>query len=379
MYLYQKQRRYFAQVTGGLEELAIDELKELGGYGFQPSYRGVFFCAESKNLYKIVYKSRIITRVLAPLVQFKISDDKTLYGKAKSIRWSDFLNQSRSFRIFANIAHSEIKHSQYAAQVLKDAIVDQLREKTGERPSVDLKSPDVVINLYIHNNKATISLDLSGESLHKRKYRKINTIAPMQETLAAAIVRAAKWDGETPLYDPMCGSGTILCEALMHYCKIPAAHYKDKFGFMYLPEYHEEDWLFVKKLADDQIRELPQNLVFGSDSSPEAIKAAGENLNTFYQGISVNLKVSPFQNLKNLSNYTIMTNPPYGYRMGNESELQLTYKIFGDFLKNECKNSLAYVYCGNRELIKFIGLRTSFKMPMKNGDLDGRLLKFELY
>lgn len=379
MYLYQKQRRYFAQVTGGLEELAIEEIKELGGYGFQSAYRGVYFCAESKNLYKIIYNSRIITRVLAPLTQFKAFDDKALYGKAKSINWTDFLNKDRSFRIYANVAHSNIKHSQYASQVLKDAIVDQLRDKTGDRPNVDLKNPDVIINLYIHNNKATISLDLSGESLHKRKYRKISTKAPMQETLAAAIIRASKWNGETRLYDPMCGSGTLLCEALMHYCRIPAAYYKDKFGFMFLPEFNQDDWLNIKELSDSEIRELPEGLIAGSDSSTAAIKAAGENLSTFHQGIYVGLKVSLFQTIKELEDYTIVTNPPYGIRLGHEDELKITYKKFGDFLKNKCKGSNTFIYCGNRELIKSIGLKTSFKTPMKNGDLDGRLVKFELY
>jgi len=379
MYLYQKKRRYFAQVTGGLEDLALEEIKELGGYGLEIAHRGVHFSAEIKNLYKIIYKTRIATRILAPLEQFFAHDDKRLYGKAKSINWSDFLTTDTTFRIYSNVAHSKINHSNYAGQVLKDAIVDQFRQKEGKRPSVDKADPDVSINLYIHSDKATISLDLSGESLHKRKYRKISTKAPMQETLAAAIIRATKWNGETPLYDPMCGSGTLLSEALMHYCKIPPAFYRSKFGFMFLPEYKEEEWLFVKNLADEQIRELPPNLIFGSDSNPAVIKASGENLNTFDQGVAVNLKVALFQTLKNLENVTIVTNPPYGYRLGKESELQHTYKRFGDFLKNECKDSNAFIYCGNRELIKHIGLRTSFKMPMKNGDLDGRLLKFEMY
>ncbi len=379
MYLYQKKKRYFAQVTGGLEDLAIQEVKELGGYGCETAYRGIYFSCEMKNLYKIVYRSRILTRVLAPLVQFRALDDKQLYGNAKSIKWNDIFSLQKSFKIYANTSHSKLRHSTYAAQVLKDAIADQFREKTGQRPSVDKDNPDVVINLYIHSDKATISLDLSGESLHKRKYRKTSTKAPMQETLAAAIIRASQWQGETPLYDPMCGSGTLLSEALMHYCRVPAAYFKDKFGFYHLPDFDEKDWLFVKQLADEKIRELPQGLIAGSDSDAEAIKAAGENLSTFEEGVKVGLKISSFENLPVMNNYTIITNPPYGVRMGREKELQELYTKFGDFLKNSCKNSTAYVYCGNRELIKYIGLRTSFKMPMKNGDLDGRLIKLDIY
>ena len=379
MYLYQKSRRYFAQVTGGLEQLALAELKELGAYGFKEDYRGVYFCAEQKNLYKINYKSRIITRILAPLIQFRAHDEKQLYGNTKSINWSDFLTLDRTFRIYANISHSEIKHTQYASQVVKDAIVDQIRDKTGNRPNVDLKNPDVIINLYIHNNKATISLDVSGESLHKRKYRKVSTKAPMQETLAAAIIRTSEWDGETRFYDPMCGSGTLLCEALMHYCRIPAAYHKEKFGFMFLPEYDAHEWDNVKNLADSEIRELPEGLIAGSDSSPVAIKASGANLSTFDQGINVNLKIALFQTIKELEDYTIVTNPPYGIRLGREEELKSTYKRFGDFLKNKCNGSNAYIFCGNRELIKSIGLKSSFKIPMKSGDLDGRLVKIELF
>ncbi len=379
MYQYKKTKRYFAQVTGGLEKLAMAELKELGAFGCEIAHRGVYFSSEIKNLYKIVYRSRIVTRVLAPLAQFKAYDDKELYGRSKKINWQDFLTNERTFKIYANVAHSKIRHSKYAAQVLKDSIVDQLRDKTGSRPSVDRKNPDVSINLYIHSNKVTISLDLSGESLHKRKYRKIGLQAPMQETLAAAVVRASGWTGATPLHDPFCGSGTLLCEALMSYCKIPAAYFKEKFGFFYLPEYNEKEWQSVKKLADEKIRDLPRNLVSGTDSSPAAIKASGENLSTFDDGININLRITTFQQLPNMEKYTILTNPPYGKRLGDEKKLQMTYQRFGDFLKNKCTGSTAYVYCGNRELIKHIGLRTSFKMPMKNGDLDGRLIKLELY
>ena len=379
MYLYQKTRRYFAQVAGGLEELAIAELKELGAYGFKEGYRGVYFCAEHKTLYKIIYKTRIVTRVLAPLIQFRAFDEKELYGKTKSINWSDFLNKDRSFRIFTNIAHSQIKHSQYASQVVKDGIVDQLRDKTGSRPNVDLKNPDLIINIYIHNNKVTISLDVSGESLHKRKYRKATTKAPMQETLAAAIIRASEWNGDTSLYDPMCGSATLLCEALMHYCNIPAAYYKEKFGFMFMPEYAKTEWEKVKELADEAIQALPEGMIRGSDISEVAIKVAGINLDSFHDGIMVGLSVKDFKRIKCLDNHTILTNPPHGIRLGKEVELKNTYKQFGDFLKNNCKNSNAFIYCGNRELIKSIGLKTSFKIPMKSGNLDGRLCKYELY
>ncbi len=379
MYLYQKTRRYFAQVTGGFEELAQSEIKELGGFGTEIGHRGIYFNAEKQNLYNINYQSRIISRVLAPLIQFRSHDDKQLYGKIASVKWTDFLNNDKTFAVTANSSHSKISHSKYAALIVKDAIVDQFREKTGERPNIDTKSPDVLINLYIHNNKGTLSIDISGDSLHKRGYRKLSTDAPMQETLAAAIIRLSGWNGETPLYDPMCGSGTLLCEALMHYCKIPSAYYKNHFGFMNLPDFDEQAWTTVIKKAEGNIRDLPENLIIGSDVLPDAIKAAGRNISTFDDGNNIKLSIKDFQSIKNLENYTIITNPPYGIRMGKEHELKNLYQQFGDFLKQKCKNSNAYVYCGNRELIKSVGLKTTFKKPLKNGDLDGRLVKYEVY
>ncbi len=214
-FLYQKTGRYFAQIADGLEELGADELSELGASEISPIYRGIYFQAGSAVLYGINYRSRLITRVLAPLITFDCHSAKYLQKTAMSIRWQDIFPLEKTFAVFATVSHSTIRHSQYAALCLKDAIVDTFREHCGKRPNVKTPDPDLWINLHIEKNRATISIDTSGGSLHRRGYRSQSVDAPIQETVAAAILRLSGWDGSSPLYDPMCGSGTLVCEALM--------------------------------------------------------------------------------------------------------------------------------------------------------------------
>ena len=222
-FVYQHSERYFAQVAGGMEEMAADELCRLGAEEPSLAYRGLYFNAGKAALYRINYQSRLINRVLAPLFIFKCHSAKYLYIQASKISWPALFTPENTFAVFASVSHSHIRHSKYAAQKLKDAIVDTFRRQTGKRPDVERHTPDVWINLYIINNRATISLDTSGGSLHRRGYRVKSVEAPMQETFAAAILLLSEWTGDTPLHDPMCGSGTLLAEALMICSQTPAA------------------------------------------------------------------------------------------------------------------------------------------------------------
>ena len=197
IYLYQKHNQFFAQHASVAEEIAAKELEELGAHDIQQSYLGYFFKGDNDTLLKIVYCTRILTRILAPLIHFKCHSEKYLYKTAKQINWSDFLNTNKTFSINTNVSDSNIKNSQYATQILKDAIVDQFKNKFNARPNIDIKFPDLHLNLYIHENYARISIDLGGSSLHKRNYRKYSTTAPMQETLAATIIRLSNWDKVT--------------------------------------------------------------------------------------------------------------------------------------------------------------------------------------
>ncbi len=379
MFEYQKTGRFFAQAARNSEKFAARELKEFGAKNINTTYRGVWFKTDLEHIYRINYRSRLISRVLAPIYSFNCPDTTALKLSASKIEWDKLLSLTNTFAVFSNVSHSTITHSQYASLLLKDAIVDYFRKKTGERPNIDRENPDLWINLYIENNKASISVDTSGGSLHKRGYRIHTVKAPMQETLAATIIRLSEWNGKTPLLDPMCGSGTLLAEALLHYCRIPSAFQKDKFGFEMLPDFNREKWNKIKAEGKRLQRDLPENLIFGRDINQKSVFTSKANLRSLPQGSKVNVKQADFRELSGFENGTIICNPPYGIRMGDSKQSAKLYKDFGDFLKQKCKNSTVWIYFGDRTLIKELGLKPSAKIPLKNGNLDGRLVKIEVY
>ena len=378
-YLYQKTDQYFGQLASGAEACGEDELKELGATHIKPGYLGCYFCADQRTVYSLVYRTRIFSRILAPLIVFDCHSDKYLYKTAQQIDWSGFLTLTKTFAITSNVAKSNIRNSQYAGQILKDAIVDQFREKTGERPSVDTRNPDLQLNLYIHENKARISVDLGGGSLHKRGYRTESVSAPMQETLAAAIIRLTGWNGERPIYDPFCGSGTLLCEAFMKAGNLPAARLRNTFGFLRLPDFDAAVWNQVKTRANAESRIVPEERIAGSDISAEAIQAVRANRKALPGGEVIKVRRADFRVLEGFSNTTIVTNPPYGIRLGDTEGVAQLLKEFGDFLKQKCTGSAAYIYYGDQTLVKKLGLKPEWKQPLRAGGLDGMLCKYELY
>jgi putative N6-adenine-specific DNA methylase len=379
MFEYQKDNRFFAQVTGKMEELCEQELIELGAINTKIAYRGIYFEADTATVYKINYTSRLISRVLAPLVTFYCDNPNILLKTAEAISWEDLFPVNKTFAISASVSNSKITNSLYASLRLKDGIADYFRAKFGKRPDVDTGSPDIRFNLHIEKDRAVISLDTSGESLHKRGYRLLAGEAPMQETLAAAIVRLSKWDGERPLLDCMCGSGTIAAEALMHYCRIPAQILRSKFGFFNMPEFDPKVWEKMKEGYDKEIRPLPKGIIYGSDRSAEAIKVAQANLSRlpFYK--SVDLSCKSFQQIAQFENGILITNPPYGIRLGKMTEVQELYKELGDFIKQKCTGTSAFIYTGEPTLRKHIGLKTTKRIPLANGKLEGVLLQIDSY
>ncbi len=379
VYQYQRDGRYFGQIADSLKEAGAKELVELGAEDVRPDFSGIHFRADKSTLYRINYLTRLLSRCLAPLISIACHDTDTLYQKTKEIEWEDFFTQNNTFAVSGNVSDSAISHSKYAALRLKDAVVDYFREKTGQRPNVSVRNPDILLNLHIRNDKAVISLDTSGGALHRRGYREETVSAPMQETVAAAIIRFSQWDGSVPLYDPLCGSGTLLCEALMRYSNIPAGIFRKRYGFEFLPDFDGTVWKREKKEADGHIRQLPKGLIAGSDVSAEAVSAARTNLMGLHFGNNVSVEEADFRKLPALEGHVIVTNPPYGIRMGRDENLEIFYKNLGDFLKQKCKGSAAFVYFGERKYIKKIGLKASWKKPIKAGGLDGRLVKYEIY
>ena len=376
---YQKNNVYFAQIADGLETLGCAELAELGAVNLRPIRRGIYFQADPAAVYRINYCTRLCTRVLAPIKSFACPDAAAIYRAARSIDWTRFFILDQTFAVFASTAGSTVPHSQFAGLKLKDAVADQFRERFGRRPDVDPRGPDLWINLHVEKDKGTISVDTSGGSLHRRGYRIRSGDAPMQETVAAAMVRLSGWDGRMPLADPMCGSGTLIIEAAMAYCHIPAGHLRNGFGFQRLPDFDPMLWTTVKAEADSQMRKLPDRLLYASDLDPLAVSAIRANCKMFPSLRKINALRMDFSLINGLENQIILCNPPYGIRMHGQDNLDDFYRQLGDFLKQRCKGSEAYIYFGNREMIKRIGLKPAWKKPLNNGGLDGRLVKYELY
>lgn len=378
-FAYQQHQGYFAQVAENLESEAVAELAGLGATRLNPVRRGLYFTAEPDALYRIVYQTRLCSRVLAPLIHFDCHSPNYLYKTAQQLPWEQLLGPDESFMINARVSASRISHSQYAALKLKDAIADWFNERHGRRPSVDKQQPDLVFDLYVHDNQAVISLDLAGGSLHRRGYRRETVVAPMPETLAAALVDFSGWDGERRLVDPFCGSGTLLAEALIRQARIPAGWLRQRFGFERLPDFAPELWQAVKTEAAAAIRSLPAGLIAGSDHDPAASRAARRNLALLPQGEQVELRVSPFQQLGPLNEAVIVANPPYGIRLGDRAAAAALVRELGSFLKHQCAGSTACLYFGDRQLIKEIGLKPSAKKLVSSGGLDGVMARYQLY
>ena len=317
MFLYQQNQRYFAQIAEGLEEPGAEELRRLGAREIRPPTAACYFeAANQRRSTASTTESRLVTRVLAPLAAFPCHETDYLYRKAKLIPWKEIMGVDQTLAVFANLSNSKIRHSQYAGLCLKDAVVDYFREDCGRRPDVRRIDPDVWVNLFIENNRAVISLDTSGGSLHRRGYRREGVEAPMQETVAAAIIRWTEWDGGRPLVDPMCGSGTLLAEALMHYCRIPAGCLRRRFGFERLPDFDRAVWASVKAAADRAIRPLPAGLISGSDIDGEAVAHGAREPPPAAPRRNRQPAADRFQPpARSVRERVIVCNPPYGIRL----------------------------------------------------------------
>ena len=378
-YLYQTQNIYFAQCPDDIKDIVRQELVSLGAREPRTSYRGIHFYADKAALYRINYHGRFITRVLAPLVSFDCPTERHLYKQAFQVHWDDFLTTAGTFAIYAALVRSRLNHSQFAALRLKDAIADSFRSRQGNRPSIDVRNPDVWFNLYIEDDRATISVDTSGGSLHRRGYRTESVSAPMMETLAAAVMQYSAWKGETPLYDPFCGSGTLLCEAYIQASRMPAGMLRKEFGLERLPDFDLPLWKEIVREGKKGMISVKPGMITGSDISAEAVEIARRNAHLLDPGHRIRIEHRDIFQLDSLAGKTIVCNPPYGIRMGKEAEMDTFYQQLGDFFKQRCAGSTAYVYFGERAYIKKIGLKTTWKKALRNGGLDGRLVRYDLY
>lgn len=370
---------FTAKTFAGLEDVLANELKTIGATDVEVVKRGVTFKGDTATLFKANYLCRTALRVLKPIGVFEVKGQDQLYDKVRQIDWTSVFTLDQTFIITANLFHSELTHSHYVALKTKDAIVDQFREKTTKRPWVGKEDADIYIDVHISQNVCTISLDSSGESLHRRGYRIEADKAPLNEVLAAGMVQLTGWKGDKDFYDPMCGSGTIPIEAAFVAMNIPAGYYRKHYAFMNWADFDAELWQKTKEEADMNMGELDCR-IFASDRSQKAIQITKRNLKN--TGLHKDIEVSAryFDSIIPEEKKGILVfNPPYGKRMEEKGEIIDLYKGIGNALKQNFSGFEAWIISSNFEAAKFIGLRPSARIDLFNGPIETKFIKFELY
>ena len=367
-----------AKTFFGFEELLAKELTQLGAQQVELGTRMVSFVGDKGFMYKANLALRTAIKILKPIKTFKAYNDKSLYDGMMKIDWSEYMNEHQTF-VFETTLHSEhFNHSQFVALKSKDAVVDQFRDKTGKRPNIDKDFPDVRLHIHIDRDVCTVSLDTSGESLHRRGYKSATNIAPINEVLAAGMLLLSGWDGQSHFLDPMCGSGTILAEAAMIACNIPVNINRKEFAFEKWSDWDSE--LFDKVLESllKKTREFHYTIT-GYDKAPSAVTKAKDNIKNANLDEFIGVHhVNFFNSTKEVfGNTTILFNPPYGERLN--IDVEEFYKKIGDTLKHNYPNSTAWLITSDTDALKSVGLRTSKRIALKNADLDCKFVKYELY
>jgi len=374
------EQHYFATTAKGVEEVLAAELVRLGAPEVSVESGGVRFGGGMEAAYRANLWLRTASRVLMPLAEFACETPEQLYLGARTIDWGSYLTPAMTLAVDCNLRDSTLTHSGFVALKTKDAIVDDLRDRFGSRPNVDTKDPDLRVNVRLFRNRCTLSLDCSGTPLDRRGYRLDRHEAPLKESLAAALVELSGWDGSVPLLDPMCGTGTIAIEAAMKALRIAPGILRPSFGF--------QRWLgFDRPLWDRLVEEARQGMlaalpapVCGCDISHSAIAMAHENARRAGVGELISLGRSEIAELAPPPGPGILIfNPPYGKRLGEEEALKPLYKEIGDVLKQRCKGYTAYLFTGNLELAKSVGLKATRRIVLYNGPIECRLLKYEMY
>ncbi len=375
----EKDFKMVATTMFGLEGVLANELTNLGAKEVTEAVRSVSFKGDTGFLYKANIALRTAIRILKPIKVTKIYDEEDLYDAVKKVKWEKYLDIDGTFAIGAVSNSVNLpNHSHYIALKSKDAIADYFRDKFGKRPDVDVAYPDLKIHIHIKNDYLTISLDSSGDSLHKRGYRTATNIAPINEVLAAGMVLLSGYRGEENFIDPMCGSGTILIEAAMIANNIPANINRKRFGFETWKDYNEELYFIIQDALLKKIRSSHFKIM-GFDKAPSAIQKAETNIKEANLDEFIGVHHVNFFNSKKevFGKTTMIFNPPYGERLTLDTNE--FYGKIGDTLKHNYPNSTAWLITSDIQALKNVGLRTSKRIPLKNGDLDCRYVKYELY
>ena len=371
---------YFATVARGLEVIAAQELEALGGNAVEPRFAGVSFQGDRELLYRVNLWGRTLFRVLEPITQFPCREAEDLYRGVQAVDWAEYLTPEATLAVRATGSTPALNHSHFTALQVKNAIVDQQRDRWGRRSSVDATRPDLWLHLHLTPEQAILSRDSSGDSLHRRGYRPAMGTAPLKESLAAALLMMAEWQPEIPLLDPLCGSGTLPLEAALGALGLAPGRLRAEFAFERWPDFDPELWQRVRQAATAPGRASLPAPIWGRDRDPEVLAQAQANAERCGLGEAVAWTQGELATLEApAASGIFICNPPYGKRLGEVKHLGPFYRQLGDVLKQRFRGWTAYILSGNSQLTKQIGLRTSRRFEVYNGSLPCRLLKYELY
>ena len=367
-----------AKTLFGFEPLLAKELRKLGAIDVKEGVRSVSFYGDKGFMYKSNLSLRTAIKVLKPVTSFKVFSEDDLYREINNIAWEKWMDANQTLAIDATVHSDKFTHSKYVALKSKDAIVDRFRDRTGERPGIDLDYPTLRINIHIEKEICTVSLDSSGQSLHKRGYKSATNIAPINEVLAAGMLLHSGWDGQCDFMDPMCGSGTILIEAAMIACNIPPNLNRKEFGFEKWKDWDEDLFEKIQESVLKKVREF-HFTIKGYDKAPSAVHKAKDNIQNANLSEFISVEHDDFfKTEKQTERHLHMVfNPPYGERLN--IDMPEFYKAIGDTLKQSYPGTHAWFITSNLEAIKHVGLRPSRKIKLFNGSLESKLLKYEVY
>ncbi len=366
-----------AKTFQGLEGILAEELTELGANNIQTGRRMVSFTGNKELLYRSNFALRTAIRVLKPIKHFRATSADEVYEAVKEIDWSEYMTLETTFAVDSVVFSTEFRHSKFVAYKVKDAIVDQFRERTGNRPNIRITEPDLRLHIHVAEYDCTLSLDSSGESLHRRGYRQQAVEAPLNEVLAAGIILLTGWRGETDFIDPMCGSGTLPIEAALIAKNIAPGVYRQGYAFEKWPDFDAE---LLQRIYDDDSQERPfEHHIYGYDNNREAVTIATNNVKAAGLSQNITIELRDFKDFTQPASPAILvTNPPYGERISAPDLLGL-YRMIGERLKHQFCDGTAWVLSYREECFDAIGLKPSLKTPLYNGSLECELRKYQIF
>ena len=366
-----------AKTFMGLEPVLAKELTLLGAKDVKIGRRMVSFTGDKEMMYRANFQLHTVIRILKPIRHFKAKSADDVYEEIKKIEWSQYIGQDKTFSVDSVVFSEEFRHSKFVSYKVKDAIVDQLREATGKRPNISVANPDIRLNMHIAEDQCTLSLDSSGESLHRRGYRQESVEAPLNEVLAAGMILLSGWQGDTDFIDPMCGSGTLLIEAALIAKNMAPGLFRKEFAFEKWPDFDAD--LFDDIYNDESQEREFTHKIYGYDIDMKAVNTARMNVKAAGLSDVISVEQQDFKEFTQPQNKSIIiTNPPYGERISTP-DLLGTYRMIGERLKHQFKGNDAWVLSYREECFDQIGLKPSIKIPLYNGSLECEFRKYQLF